>query len=136
MYITMSIIALSYLISQANHPTCKSEEYKAFNAHFAVISDAIQDPVNLARLLLQVHLINESLYRDVSGRELVHSDKVSKLMQCVLSQIKFSADSFYVFIEVLEKDCTLSRLSSQLLMKCSKGKSKILRSARNIYIIL
>lgn len=71
--------------------------------------------------LLQESLINESTYRDVCDRGLVHSSKVSSLMMSVQSQIKGNADKLNSFIKVLEKDATMSGLCALLKTDCTKG---------------
>lgn len=98
-----------------------TEEYKVFNSLIADISSCIQDPVHLAVELFQEKLISDSVYSNVTGRELLHIDKISTLMQCVLSMIQQSADNLYVLIGILEKDRTLTTLCHQLKAKCSKG---------------
>ena len=52
---------------------------------------------------------------------LQHTYRVSQLLLCVQSQIEWSADNLYAFIDVLEKDPTLSGICGQLKRKCSKG---------------
>ena len=81
------------------------------------------NPISFAEQLYQVNLINFQVLRDISSPGIEHSYQVSKLLCCVQSQIEWSADNLYAFIEVLEKDQTLSILTSQLVMKCSKGQS-------------
>ena len=100
---------------------CTTEEYKVLNSHIADISNAIQNPTDLSKELLQAELIGFSVHKDVCSPGLEHSYQVNKLLQCVQSQIEISTDNFYLFIEVLEKDPTLSGLCKQLKLKCSKG---------------
>ena len=103
------------------HSGRTTEEYEVLNSHIADISNAIQNPTHLAQELLQAKLIGPDVHKDVCSPGLEHSYQVSKLLQCVQSQIEISADNLYLFIEVLEKDPTLSELCSKLKLKCSKG---------------
>ena len=81
------------------------------------------NPISFAGQLHQVKLISPEVLRNISSPGIEHSYQVNKLLCCVQSQIELSADNLYVFIEVLEKNQALSRLSSQLVVKCSKGQS-------------
>ena len=90
-------------------------------SRYADICSAIQNPVTLAGQLLQAQLISNDIYKNVCSPGLRCSDQVSTLMRTVQSRINLCADNLYVFIEVLDKDPTMSELSNQLKEEWLKG---------------
>ena len=57
-----------------------------------------------------------------------HNDRVSPIMNCVVTQTELSVSYFYSFTEVLEKDPLLSGLSKQMKLKakCPQGTTSIM----------
>ena len=81
----------------------------------------------MAGHLLQAQLINIDVNKDACNPSMKHNDRVSTIMNCVVTQIELRVSYFYSFTEVLAKDPLLSGLSKQIKLKakCPQGTTSI-----------
>ena len=113
---------MQHLLSDAQVKSkLDSPEYRAFQKHFAVLSDGISDPGWLATQLYSRDMISKSVRQEAQLGTLPAEIRTRKLVSAVEDQILTNPEpKFRDFLYILHSEPTLEHLARKLEEACSK----------------
>ena len=98
----------------------ESAEYRSFKKHFEDLFRSIQEPIALSMRLFNAGLLHTETRISICSLEQMPSLQRSKLLDAVEGQIIVDPQSFYKFVNELEKDRPMQHLCDKLRFTCGK----------------
>ena len=98
----------------------ESAEYRSFKKHFAVLFESIQEPIALSIRLFTAGLLHSETRIAIGSLEQKPAQQRNELLSAVERQIMLDRQSFYKFVDELEKDRPMQHLCEKLRYTCGE----------------